>query len=156
MFCLLGTLSVFISFSLFLPWNSHTQKCTHNVFHSLSVPIKHHSFPVPVSENETGNFIFFFPNFETVNLFPKNYSRKPETFLGKPGKPGKPLCFSLSLVWITYSDFIPLFFAQGFQKRTDKLSVCLPVMSCRELWEFLAILLSKTRPRSGTFSSSRK
>jgi hypothetical protein len=66
---------------------------------------KYHSFPVPVSENETGKFYFFLPNFETENLFSKNYSRKPETFLGKTetifGKPGKPIslfvCLSLSL-----------------------------------------------------------
>ncbi len=62
---------------------------------------KYHSFPVPVSENETGKFYFFLPNFETEILFSKKYSRKPETFLGKTetifGKPGKPLSLSLSV-----------------------------------------------------------
>jgi hypothetical protein len=41
---------------------------------------KHHSFSVPVSGNETGKLNFFLPNFETRNLFSKNYSRKSETF----------------------------------------------------------------------------
>ncbi len=72
----------------------------------LHVQIKYHSFPVPVSENETGKFYFFLPNFETENLFSKNYSRKPETFLGKTetifGKPGKPISLSVCLsLWLS-------------------------------------------------------
>ena len=74
-------------------------------FYCSLIDSKYHSFPVPVSENETGKFYFFLPNFETENLFSKNYSRKPETFLGKTetifGKPGKRIslsvCLSLSL-----------------------------------------------------------
>jgi hypothetical protein len=66
-----------------------------------AVHTKHHSFPVPVSENQTGNYIFLLPNFETENLFPKNFFWKPETLLRKPGtifgKPGKPLSLFLSL-----------------------------------------------------------
>jgi hypothetical protein len=32
---------------------------------------KHHNFPVPVFENGTGRFNFFFPNFGTESLFTK-------------------------------------------------------------------------------------
>jgi hypothetical protein len=65
------------------------------------VQTKYHNFSVPVSENETGKLYIFLPNFETENLFLKNYSRKPETILGKTetifGKPEKPISVSLSL-----------------------------------------------------------